>query len=77
MQMIMNRLKKELQEKRILHAAQGAFQHRKSTIDQAAFLCQRIQDGFNTKMTTLITFVDLRAAYDLVSRNILNKNRSK
>lgn len=33
--------------------AQGAFQQFKSSVDQVAFLCQRIQDNFNTDMSTL------------------------
>ncbi len=63
--MIMNRLKKEFRTKEILHPAQGAFLEHKSSIDQVAFLCQRIQDGLNDKLTTLVTFIDLKAAYDL------------
>lgn len=51
--------------------AKGAFQKYKSSIDQANFLCQKIQDNMNNKLITLATFVDFRAAYDLVSRDIL------
>lgn len=48
-------------------------QHLKTPIalDQATFLCQRIQDGFNAKLTTLAVFVDFRCAYNLISHKIL------
>lgn len=69
--MVMARLTNHLRENRIIDPAQGAFQMHKSSIDQAAFLCQTIHDNMNNHLVTLATFVDFRAAYDLVSRDIL------
>jgi hypothetical protein len=67
------KLNRNVMKSKILDPAQGAFQSHKSSIDQVGFICQRIQDGFNSKMSTLAVFVDFKAAYDLVSRNILIK----
>lgn len=67
----MERLKSYLSKNKIIDPARGAFQKYRSSIDQAAFLCQRIQDNMNNKLTTLFTFVDFIAAYDLVSRDLL------
>lgn len=71
--MIMTRLQKHFKSHRILDSAQGAFQPRKSSTDQVTFLCQKIQNNYNAKLTTLAVFVDFEAAYDLVCRNILMK----
>lgn len=73
----MRRLDKELREKKILDRAQAAFQAHKSSTDQAAFLTQKIQDGFNMKKSTLAVFVDFKSAYDLISRSILIKKMNK
>lgn len=54
-----------------MNSAQGAFQPHRSSTDLATFLCQQIQNNFNANLTTIVTFVDFRAAYDLVSRDIL------
>lgn len=69
--MLMIRLNKQLRVLKVLDCAQGAFQAHKSSTDQAAFLCQRIQEGFNAKLSSVVVFVDFKAAYDVVSRNLL------
>ena len=71
--MIMARLQQHLRTEKIMNPAQGAFQPFKSSVDQVAFLCQRIQDNFNADMSTLVVFVDFKAAYDLVSRDLVIK----
>lgn len=67
----MSRLQEHLRSNRIMDPSQGAFQPNKASIDQVAYLCQRIQDNFNSKLSTIVVFIDFKAAYDLVCRNIL------
>ena len=52
----MKRLEKHLRKEKLLDPSQGAFQQHKSSLDQASFLCQKIQDSFNVKETTLTVF---------------------
>lgn len=75
--MIIARLNKHLRQEKIIDSSQGAFQPHKSSIDQVAFICQRIQDNFNDGLNTVAVFVDFKAAYDLVSRNIVIQKLAK
>lgn len=69
----MDRLQQHLRTEKIMNPAQGAFQPFKSSVDQVAFKCQRIQDNFNADMSTQVVFVDFQAAYDLASRDLVIK----
>lgn len=51
----MKRLNEHLRNTKSLDSAQGALQVHKSSTDQA-FSCQKIQDGFNKKSSTLAVF---------------------
>lgn len=52
---LMKNLNRDIQQKKILNRA------------QIAFLCQKIQYGFNLKKTNLAMSVDFKAASDLIS----------
>ena len=54
-----------------LSPMQGGFRQRRSTLDQVAVLQQIVSSRYELKKPTVITFLDIKAAYDSVDRQLL------
>ena len=50
---------------------QGGFRERHSTLDQAAVLQQVMSTRYNSGKSTVVAFLDIKAAYDSVDRQLL------
>ena len=63
------RLLKPFQDK--LSPMQGGFREHRSTLDQAAVLQQIMTTRYKESKPTLVAFLDIKAAYDSVDRQLL------
>ncbi|XP_053393696.1 uncharacterized protein LOC128555444 [Mercenaria mercenaria] len=67
MEIIINqRMKWYLESNNILAHQQAGFRSFRSTEDQTTYLAQEIENAFQAKMVTLVTWVDLQRAFDKV-----------
>jgi ribonuclease HI len=67
MERIVNqRLKWHLEYNQLLANQQAGFRQYRSTEDQTTYLAQEIEDAFQEKKVTLVTWIDLQRAFDKV-----------
>jgi ribonuclease HI len=75
--MVNFRLKCYLEANNVLAPHQAGFRNNRSTIDQIAYLQQDVKEGFSMKLSTVVTYVDFKAAFDLVDRSRLLEKMDK
>ena len=76
-QILAERMQKEVEEKRILPDSQSGFRKNRSTLDNIYILDAITNDRRGKNKKTYVMFIDLKAAFDTVDRDLLWKMLEK
>lgn len=75
--MVEKRLRQHLESVGAVSDCQAGFRQHRCTIDQVVKFTQAVKDGFHHRQSTLAVFIDFKAAYDGVWRDLLIHKLSK
>ena len=75
--MVNSRLVWHLESNNIIQKEQAGFRKHHSTEDQAAYIAQKIEDGFQSKQHTIAVWIDLEKAFDKVWKDGLRLKLKK